>query len=147
MSEIYVAFSKALAEWGGDVGLTKHLYLVAVAEDGVDAAIEALTQDRTAGVDDWKLIKKAPAKGTDESRAIEQLARKERVVDPGYYPRLKGARGIFKVKLRNVEHSRLVKQALAAEQEKVPKLKPTDIAQYLIENALRSTDSAWSDVV
>jgi hypothetical protein len=147
MTEIYVAFSKTLAEWGGDVGLTKHLYLVAAAEDGVEAAIEALNQQRVAGVDDWKLIKKAPAKGTDQSRATEQLARKERMVDPGYYPRLKGARGIFKVKLQNVEHSRLVKRALAAEQEKVSKLKPADIAQYLIENALRSADSAWSDVV
>ncbi len=147
MTEIFVATSKALTEWGAEVGLTKHLYFVAVAVEGAEAALEALNQQRVAGVDDWKLLKKAPAGGVDQDQAVERLAKKERMVDPGYYPRLKGTRGLFKIRLENVEHSRLVKQALAAEQTKVPKLKPVDIAVYLIENALRSGDSAWADVV
>lgn len=147
MSEIFVATSKALAAWGAEVGLTKHLYFVAVAEDGVETAIEAMNQQLMAGVDDWKLLKKAPARTVDDGQAIERVAKKERMADPGYYPRLKGTRGIFKIRLENVEHSRLVKQALATEQEKVPKLKPIDIATYLIEIALRSGDSAWSNIV
>ncbi len=147
MSEIFVATSKALAEWGAEVGLTKHLYLVAVTEGEAGAAIEDLNAQRLAGFDDWKLLKSAPAGALAQDLAIERVAKKERMADPGYYPRLKAVRGIFKIRLENVEHSRLVKQALAAEQTKVPKLKPLDIATYLIEIALRSGDSAWANVV
>lgn len=135
MREIYVVFSKALAEWGGEVGLTKHLFRVGIGEEGAADAIEALNAERSLGVDDWKLIKKAPAESLDEAAAVERVARKERLVDPDYYPRLKGLRGLFKVKPQNVEHRILIRRAMAGEQEIVPKLKPADIADYLIDHA------------
>lgn len=135
MREVYVVFSKALAEWGGEVGLTKHLFRLGIGEEGAAAAIEALNAERSLGVDDWKLVKKAPADALDEAEAVERVARKERLVDPDYYPRLKGLRGLFKVKPQNVEHRILIRRAMAGEQEIVPKLKPADIGDYLIEYA------------
>ncbi|MBM3484818.1 MAG: hypothetical protein FJX66_16190 [Alphaproteobacteria bacterium] len=135
MREFYVAFSKTLTEWGDEVGLTKHLFRVGIGEEGAAAAIEALNAERSLGVDDWKLIRKAPAEEFDAAEAIERVARKERLVDPDYYPRLKGLRGLFKVKPQNVEHRILVRRAMAGEQEIVPKLKPADIGDYLISHA------------
>ncbi len=46
---IYVARSQSLAKWGTDVGFTKHLYKVGVAEDTAEAALKALNKGRYAG--------------------------------------------------------------------------------------------------
>src|SRR6185295_1898446 len=108
MREVFVAFSKALAEWGGEVGLTKHLFRLAIGEEGAAAALGAWNAERSLGVDDWKLVKKAPADSLDEADAVERVARKEKLVDPDYYPKLKGLRGVFKIRPQNVEHSILV---------------------------------------
>ncbi len=43
---IYVAKSQSLAKWGTDVGFTKHLYKVGVAEDTAEAALKALNKGR-----------------------------------------------------------------------------------------------------
>jgi hypothetical protein len=135
MAEIYVAASRSLQAWGGDVGLTKHLYKVGVAEDSADAALARLTADGCAGRTDWKLVRKVGAEGLDEATAIARLARKEMAIDPTYYPQLKGADGLFKVKLTNVENHVLLRQALAGEQPKNVRMKPTDFADYLIHAA------------
>jgi hypothetical protein len=133
--EFYVAYSKALGAWGEEVGLTRHLYLLGIAAEGAPDAVERLNAERTLGVDDWKLVRKEATEASDAAAAVERVARKERLVDPDYYPRLKGLRGLFKVKPQNVEHRILVQRAMAGEQEIVPKLKPADIGQYLIDNA------------
>ncbi|MFO0995237.1 MAG: hypothetical protein U1F33_01040 [Alphaproteobacteria bacterium] len=137
MAVIYVASSKALAEWGGDVGLTKHLYKVGIAEDGAEAAIAALNEARHAGVDDWRLLKQEEADGVDEREMWERLGRKEKPVDPLYYPKIQGAEGIFKVKITNVENHWVVKHALESSEVLAKKMKPADVAAYLISNALK----------
>lgn len=137
MAVIYVASSKALAEWGGDVGLTKHLYKVGIAEDGAEAAIAALNEARHAGVDDWRLLKQEEADSIDERELWERLARKEKPVDPLYYPKIQGAEGIFKVKITNVENHWVVKHALESSEVLAKKMKPADVAAYLISNALK----------
>lgn len=136
MGTIYVAKSKTLQAWGADVGLGKNtLYKIGfVAEDGPEAVLAA----GLAGMTDWELIKtQETAADVSEEALLERLARKEKLVDPAYYPKVKGARGLVKVDLMKVENSMRIRIALETNQEpKTLKVKPVDIAQYLINNAL-----------
>lgn len=134
MAILFVATSKSLAEWGEEVGLTKHLYQIGLAEEPPEAIAQTLNDGQHAGRADWTLVKhmKAPALTDLEIRA--RLGKKEKAVDPALYPRIRGALGIFKVKITNVENHILVKKALAGEAPKALKLKPADIAAYLFAN-------------
>jgi hypothetical protein len=134
MTVLFVARSAALAKWASDVGLSKHVYKVGVAEEPLKPVLAA----GWCGETDWTLVKKADAEAVDEEAAIGRLAVKERMIDPNLYPRLKGTRGVFKVAPQHVENHILVGRALAGESElKELKLKPTDFADYLIKNALK----------
>ncbi len=134
MGTIYVARSKALQNWGGDVGLGKNLYKLGYVEDGT---AEELLAGGLAGEKDWVVVKTQTADGMDEASLLERLARKEKLVDPTYYPRIRGALGIVKVNLIQVENSMRIRIALETNQEpKDLKVKPADVAQYLINNAL-----------
>jgi hypothetical protein len=135
MTAIYVATSRNLSGWAADVGLTKHVYKVGVAEDAVDDAIKALNDDGFAGETDWRLVKAQEVDGLGETDAIERLAKKEKMIDPNYYPKTRGALGIFKVKIGNVANHLLVKRALAGDEQKLDKVKTADIAAYLVQNA------------
>lgn len=137
MSVLFVAQSDAMTEWASDVGLTKHVYRLGVAAESREAAVEAMNAESSAGFQDWKLVKAPEVEAADENAAIEQLARKEKMVDPVLYPKIRGVRGIFKIKPANVENAMLVKRALAGEAPKVVKLKPADFAAYMIENAAK----------
>jgi len=136
MPFVYVAKSKSLEKWGADVGLTKHVYKVGVAEDSAEAAVEALNRNAAAGRSDWKLVQMKEVEAADEDEIFARLAKKQRAVDPSYYPGIKGARGIFKVKPTDIEHSALVGQALAGGEMKEIKINADVIADYLIKNAL-----------
>jgi hypothetical protein len=136
MAILYVATSKGLSGWGADVGLTKHIYKVGLGDESAEAIVEALNGDAHAGHGDWRLIKSEATEVVDEDAALARLAQRERMVDPALYPRIRGARGIFKVKLTNVANHLLVKRALAGEEAKVEKVKPADIAAYLLQNAV-----------
>lgn len=130
MAFIFVATSKANQEWGADVGLGKNLYKVGIADEP-ETALAGF-----AGQSDWKVLK---SEDTDlsEDDALARLGRKEKPVDPNYYPKLRGAQGLFKVNVAHVENSMLV--ALALDGKAPPKgfkVKPADIAKYLINNAL-----------
>jgi hypothetical protein len=111
MPVIYVAKSKGIENWGADVGLTKHVYKVGVAAESAEAAVAALNAEGVAGHRDWKLVKKKPVETGDEAAALQRLGARVQAVDPDYYPGVKGAAGIFKVR-------------------------PADIADFLIRNAL-----------
>ena len=134
MPSIYVARSVKAGKWASDVGLGKHLYKVGVT-DG-DPKAEAASG--WAGESDWSIVKAEPVEGLDEDEAIERLAAKERMIDPNLYPKLKGTRGFFRINPAKVENHIVVARALAGESDlKALKLKPADIAAYLIANARR----------
>ncbi len=134
MGTIYVAKSKTLQAWGGDVGLGKNLYKIGLMEDGAPAELLA---GGLAGVADWELVKTQEVDGVSEADALARLGRKEKLVDPTYYPKVKGTVGLVKVDLMKVENSMRIRIALETNQEpKTIKVKPADVAQYLINNAL-----------
>ena len=135
MATIYVAHSKGLGEWAAEVGLTKYVYLVGMAEESAKDAEKALNDGAVAGEVDWKVIGKAETDMTLED-ALARLGRKEKAIDPSLYPRVRGTAGLFKIKLANVENHMLVKLALEGSDTKAVKVKPTDIGAYLIKNAI-----------
>ncbi len=135
MTVLYIATSKNLAGWAAEVGLTKHVCKLGVAEGSADDAIKALNDDGFAGESDWRLLKQQEVEDMEEATAVERLAKKEKMVDPNYYPKIRGAVGVFKAKIGNVANHLLVKRALAGDEQKIEKVKTADIAAYLIQNA------------
>lgn len=133
MGVIYVARSANLGKWGADVGLGKHIFKVGCC----DEAPEDLAKAGWAGESDWTIVKKADAGDVTEAEILERLGRKVKVVDPHFYPKIKGAVGIFKVKPADVENHVLLTLALANNSVDKVKIKPADYATYLINNALR----------
>jgi hypothetical protein len=135
MSTIYVARSVKAGKWGSDVGLGKLIYKVGVTDDDP----KELAAAGWAGETDWSIVKSEDIEGSSEDEVLERLARKERMIDPNLYPKLKGARGVFRLNLVQVENHIVVSRALAGASDKLNlKLKPADFAAYLIQNAKRS---------
>lgn len=133
MGTIYVASSKGVQEWAADVGLGKNVYKVGWTDDAAPADAVA----GCLGHSDWKVLASTEAEGPEEA-VLERLGRKEKLVDPNYYPRLRGERGLVKVNLVAVENAMLV--AIALENREPPKgfkVKPADIARHLINNATK----------
>ena len=134
MRVIYVARSAKFSKWTSDVGLGKHVFKVGVVDDDPKSAIEK----GWASESDWTLVKKREVEDLSEEGVLARLARKEKAIDPVYYPRLRGAAGIFKVSPEHVENHIILGRVMAGESERVElKLKPGDFAEYLIQNALR----------
>jgi hypothetical protein len=134
MGTIYVAKSMKLGKWASDVGLSKHVFKVGYTEGPVKDVVAA----GWAGESDWQLVKKQEVESMSEDGLITRLALKVRMVDPALYPKIKGARGIFKVAPDHVENHIVVERAMAGVELIDPgKLKPADFAKYLIENALK----------
>src|SRR5713226_4798314 len=134
MPVLYVARSAKLARWASDVGLGKHIYKLGISEDDP----KALAATGWAGESDWKIVRQEEVEGLSESDAIDRLCRKERLIDPNLYPKLKGAAGVFRVAADHVENHIIVSRALAGDSDRLDlKLKPTDFAAYLVHNALR----------
>lgn len=132
MATIYAASSKANQAWAADVGLGKNVYKLGVV-DG-QSPEEALAG--FAGQTDWVVLASEETE-IAEADALARLGRKEKAVDPNYYPKLRGAQGLFKVNLTGVENSMLVALALDGRETKTLKVKPADIGKYLIANAVK----------
>ncbi len=134
MSVIYVARSAKLSKWASDVGLGKNVFKVGVADERLKAAIDA----GWAGESDWALVKQEDVEGATEAEVIERLGRKGKMIDPTYYPKIKGTLGIFRLTPEQVENHIMIARAMARTDElKVIKLKPADFADFLIHNARR----------
>jgi hypothetical protein len=134
MPVLFVARSAKLAKWAADVGFGKHVYKVGVTDDDPKAAVAA----GWAGETDWKLVRREDVPDLTEEEALERLDRKEKSIEPRLYPKLKGARGVFRVSPEHVENHIIVGRALAGDSDRIDlKLKPTDFAAYLIRNATR----------
>jgi hypothetical protein len=83
-------------------------------------------------------VRKRTVEGLSEEEAVDRLARKERMIDPNLYPKLKGAAGVFRLTPARVENHIIVTRALAGESDRTAiKLRPADYAEYLIHNAIR----------
>jgi hypothetical protein len=134
MTTIYVARSSKLSKWASDVGLSKHVFKLGCTDED----LKALATAGWAGETDWVILKKQPVDGLAEADAIERIARREKLIDPKFYPKLRGALGVFKVLPAHVENHILVSRALAGSAERVElKLKPVDFADYLIGHAVQ----------
>ena len=134
MPVLYVARSAKLARWASDVGFGKHVYKVGVSDDDP----KALAAAGWAGEADWKIVRREEIEDLGEDDALARLGRREKSIDPKFYPKLKGAAGIFRVSPEHVENHIIVGRALAGASDKVDlKLKPADFAAYLIHNATR----------
>ncbi len=135
MAVVFVARSAALTKWASDVGQGKHIFKLGVAED--EAAVKSAVAAGWGGETDWKLIESKEIDELDEEAALARLGRREKVIDPTYYPRLKGAAGVFRIALTNVQNSLLVAKAMTADEPLTEiKVKPKDIADYMIRNAI-----------
>jgi hypothetical protein len=135
MPIVFIAHSKQLAAWGADVGLGKNIFLLSGANDATEAA--AFLAAKPCGAEDWTLVKTEQAETDDAETLQNKLSAREKRVDPNLYPRLRGFQGLFKVKIENVENHVMVKKALDGEAPKEIKVKPADIAAYLLHNALK----------
>jgi hypothetical protein len=134
MGTLYVARSAKLSRWASDVGLSKHVYKVGVA----DGDPKALAAAGWAGESDWTVVGKQAVENLGEEEALARLALKEKVIEPRLYPKLKGAAGVFRVVPAHVENHIIVSRALAGESDRLEfKLKPADFAAYLMLNATR----------
>ena len=134
MATLYVARSSKLGKWASDVGLSKHVFKLGCTDEDPKALVTA----GWAGETDWQLVKKQAVDGLTEADVIERVARKDKLIDPNFYPKLRGAAGVFKVLPAHVENHILVSRALAGQAERIElKLKPADFADYLIANAVR----------
>ena len=137
MAVLYVARSAKLGRWSSDVGLGKHTYKVGIADDD-PKELAALAAAGWAGESDWKIVRREAIEGLNEDEALERLGRKEPMIDPRLYPKLKGAAGVFRVSPTRVENHIIVSRALAGDSDRLDlKLKPADFAAYLVHNATR----------
>ena len=134
MGILYVARSVKLGRWASDVGLGKNVYKVGIA----DGDPKALAATGWAGETDWAVVRKVAVEGLSEEEALDRLGRREKMIDPQLYPKLKGAAGVVRLTPDRVENHILVTRALAGQSDRAElKLKPTDYADYLIHNAMR----------
>ena len=97
MGQVYVAMSPAMQEWGGDVGISKHIYKVAYTDDAAEEALAALNTEGYAGLKDWELLGARELAGVDADVLASRLKDRHKLIDPLYYPRIKGAEGRWEI--------------------------------------------------
>jgi hypothetical protein len=134
MATLYIAMSPLMQEWGADVGISKYLYKVGVADDTAQDAVAELNTESYGGQKDWELIGERAVDTLDPASLAVRLGERQKVIDPLYYPKIKGAKDIVKLDPRKVEANVVIKKTMAGGDSKVPKLKPADMAAYIMDS-------------
>tara|TARA_Y100000590_G_C15584242_1_gene963531 strand:- start:346 stop:762 length:417 start_codon:yes stop_codon:yes gene_type:complete len=135
MTYCYVAKSKSLQDWGHSVGISKHLYKVGITSTDVKDTISKMNYENYAGRNDWKLIMHDSIEEVEDSLIFEKINKSIDMIDPTYYPQIKEANGIFKVKLQSVEDNLLLSIALQNKEgsHKGIKVGAKQIAKYILD--------------
>jgi len=135
-SSVYVAYSPAMQEWGSDVGVSKHLFRAGLTDEAPEDAIKELNDEAYAGQTDWTLAGSRMADGLDEDTLKTRVADRQKVIDPLYYPRIKGAKDIIKLDQRKVEANIVIKRTMEGRDSKVPKLTPALMADFILDSLI-----------
>ena len=136
MTSIYIAFSPAMQEWGSDVGVSKHLYRAGLTDDKPEDAVKVLNDDGYAGQKDWQLAGAREAADMDEAAFVQRLKDRQKLLDPLYYPKIKGAKDIAKLDQRKVEANIVIKRTMEGRDSKVPKLTPPLMADFILDSLI-----------
>lgn len=136
MPSVYIAMSETMQEWGHDAGISKHLYKVGFTGDDPEAAVAALNAAGYGGQQDWVLVGARETDTLDQAALMARLAERMKIIDPLYYPKIKGAKDIVRVEQRKVEANIVIKRTMEGRDSKVPKIKPKDMAGFILDAAL-----------
>lgn len=136
MPSVYIAMSETMQEWGSDAGISKHLYKVGFTDSAPDDAVKELIEAGYAGQKDWVLVGSRETAALDQAALMNRIGERIKMVDPLYYPKIKGARDIVRVDQRKVEANIVIKRTMEGRDSKVPKIKPKDMAEFILDAAL-----------
>ncbi len=136
MPFVYIAMSETMQEWGSDAGISKHLYKVGFADDAPEEAVKELNDTGYGGQKDWTLLGSRESADIDQAALLARIGERMKVIDPLYYPKIKGAKDIVRVDQRKVEANIVIKRTMEGRDSKVPKIKPKDMAAYILDAAL-----------
>ena len=136
MPSVYIAMSQTMQEWGNDAGISKHLYKIGFTDEVPADAVKELSASGYGGQNDWVLLDTREADSLDQDALMARITNRMKLIDPLYYPKLKGAKDIVRLDQRKVEASIVIKLTMEGRASKVPKLKPKDMAGFILDVAL-----------
>ena len=136
MPSVYIAMSQSMQEWGNDAGISKHLYRIGFTDGAPADAVKELSDSGYGGQNDWVLLDAREADSLDQDALMARITNRMKLIDPLYYPKLKGAKDIVRLDQRKVEASIVIKLTMEGRASKVPKLKPKDMAGFILDVAL-----------
>jgi hypothetical protein len=136
MPSVYIAMSQTMQEWGNDAGISKHLYRIGFTDEAPADAVKELSKSGYGGQNDWLLLDMREADSLDQGALMARITNRMKLIDPLYYPKLKGAKDIVRLDQRKVEASIVIKLTMEGRASKVPKLKPKDMAGFILDVAL-----------
>lgn len=142
MPSVYIAMSETMQEWGSDAGISKHLYKIGFTDEAPEAAVKELNETGYGGQKDWILAGARETETLDQAALMTRIGERMKVIDPLYYPKIKGAKDIVRVDQRKVEANIVIKRTMEGRDSKVPKVKPKDMAEFILDAALGDSSLA-----
>ena len=136
MPSVYIAMSETMQEWGNDAGISKHLYKIGFTDEKPEDVVKDLNDAGYGGQKDWVFLAARDADTIDPAALMKRIGERMKVIDPLYYPKIKGAKDIVRLEQRKVEANIVIKLTMEGRASKVPKLKPKDMANFILDAAL-----------